>query len=108
VVIALVVKLLAIAAFFQLADGAQVTAAGALRGYKDTRVPMVLASIGYWVVGFPVSWTLCYPLGLGAPGVWWGLAIGLFAAGALLCWRFARVSWRALHATATTPSVTTA
>jgi MATE family multidrug resistance protein len=91
-VIALVVHLLAIGAFFQLFDGAQAVAAGILRGYKDTRVPMVLAGLSYWGIGAPAAWILGVGLSWGAAGVWWGLALGLAAAAVLLCGRFLRVS----------------
>lgn len=91
-VIALVVSLLAVGAAFQVFDGAQVIAAGALRGYKDTRWPMVLAAFSYWGIGFPVAWVMGFALELGPAGVWWGLAIGLMAATVLLGGRFWRVS----------------
>lgn len=90
--IALVVQLLAVAAVFQVFDGAQVIAAGTLRGYKDTRVPMVLAAFSYWGVGFPVAWAMGFALGHGASGIWWGLAIGLMAATVALGTRFLRLS----------------
>jgi MATE family multidrug resistance protein len=54
-----------------------VIAAGALRGYRDTVVPMVIAAIGYWTIGFAGGWLLAFPLGLGAVGLWLGLALGL-------------------------------
>ena len=91
-VIALVVHLLAICAFFQVFDGAQAIVAGCLRGLKDTRVPAVLAGFSYWAVGFPVAWALGFPLGLGPAGVWWGLAIGLAVAAVVLNVRFWRLS----------------
>lgn len=97
-VIALVVELLAICAIFQIFDGAQAIGAGVLRGYKDTRVPVVLATIGYWGVGFTTGWTLAFPLGLGPYGLWWGLATGLAAAAILLCGRFLVISKRAITA----------
>ncbi|MGH7038062.1 MAG: MATE family efflux transporter [Stellaceae bacterium] len=84
--------LLAIAALFQVFDGTQVIAAGALRGYKDTLVPMVLAAVGYWGVGFAGGWLLAFPLGYGAVGLWWGLALGLAAVAALLTWRLHRLA----------------
>lgn len=93
-VIALVVQLLMICALFQIFDGAQAIGAGILRGYKDTRVPMLLATSGYWVIGFPVAWVLGFPLGLGAIGVWCGLATGLAAAAVMLCGRFFFISRR--------------
>jgi MATE family multidrug resistance protein len=76
--------LLVIAALFQVVDGMQVIAAGALRGYKDTVVPMLLAGFGYWAAGFGGGWLLAFPLGYGAVGLWWGLALGLAVVAILL------------------------
>jgi MATE family multidrug resistance protein len=76
--------LIAIAALFQVFDGVQVIAAGALRGYKDTLVPMLLASGGYWGAGFAGGWVLAFPLGYGVVGLWWGLALGLAVVAVLL------------------------
>ncbi|MGR3433801.1 MAG: MATE family efflux transporter [Shimia sp.] len=87
-VLALGVTLLAMAALFQLMDGAQVTALGLLRGLQDTQKPMWIAAFSYWGVGIPLSWLLGIRLGLGAVGVWAGLVIGLAFAGGLLMWRF--------------------
>ncbi|WP_294298856.1 MATE family efflux transporter [uncultured Sphingomonas sp.] len=87
-VVTLAVQYLAIAAAFQLVDGAQVVAAGVLRGLQDTRVPMVLAAIGYWIAGFGSAVLLGFPLGLQGVGVWIGLAIGLLAVSILLVWRW--------------------
>lgn len=87
-VVALAVQYLAVAAAFQLVDGAQAVAAGALRGLQDTRVPMVLAAIGYWVAGFGSAVLLGFPLGWQGLGVWIGLAIGLLAVSILLVWRW--------------------
>jgi Na+-driven multidrug efflux pump len=64
--------------------GAQVLGAGALRGLKDTRVPMVFAAIGYWGVGLPVGVALAFPLGVGAAGLWIGLAAGLAVVAVLM------------------------
>ena len=75
--VAIAVQLLLIAALFQVFDGVQVVAAGALRGYRDTAVPMLIAAIGYWAIGFLGGWLLAFPLGLGALGLWLGLALGL-------------------------------
>jgi MATE family multidrug resistance protein len=80
----LAVQYLAVAAAFQLFDGAQAVAAGVLRGLQDTRVPMVLAAIGYWVAGFGTAVILGFPLGMAGVGVWIGLAIGLLAVSILL------------------------
>jgi MATE family multidrug resistance protein len=81
-------RLIAIAAIFQLFDGMQVIAAGALRGYKDTMIPMLLATFGYWAIGFAGCWLFAFPLGYGAVGLWWGLALGLAAVAVMLTLRF--------------------
>ena len=83
------VTLLRIAAFFELFDGLQVVATGALRGVGDTRAPMLAHLIGYWVIGMPVVYVLCFPLGWGAPGIWVGLSAALILIGAalVLVWR---------------------
>ncbi len=80
-------RLLVIAALFQVFDGTQVIAAGVLRGYKDTLVPMLLAGFGYWGAGFGGGWLLAFPLGYGAVGLWWGLALGLAVVAILLTLR---------------------
>jgi MATE family multidrug resistance protein len=80
-------RLFAIAALFQVFDGMQTIAAGALRGYKDTMVPMLLAGFGYWGAGFGGGWLLAFPLGYGAVGLWWGLALGLAVVAILLTLR---------------------
>jgi len=87
-VIALGTGLLAAAALFQLVDAAQVMALGLLRGVQDTRVPMVIAAVGYWLVGMPVAWGLGFGLGWGGVGVWLGLAAGLAVAGVAMMARF--------------------
>ena len=87
-ILAIGVSLLAMAALFQLADGAQVMALGLLRGVQDTRVPMIVAAISYWIVGMPVSYALGFNYDLGAVGVWLGLVAGLALAGILLMVRF--------------------
>ena len=86
--IAIALSLLAIAPAFIVADGVQAVAAGALRGLGDTRVPFVLAAIGYWGAGFPLAWGLALPMGWGAAGAWWGLAIALLLVAVLLTARF--------------------
>ena len=75
--VAFAVQFFIIAALFQIFDGVQVIAAGALRGYQDTAVPMLIAGIGYWAIGFAGGWLLAFPLGFGAVGLWLGLALGL-------------------------------
>jgi MATE family multidrug resistance protein len=72
--------LLVIGAAFQLFDGTQVTAQGALRGLKDTVYPGWVAFIAYWLIGLPISWILCVPLEMGATGVWYGFVAGLLVA----------------------------
>ena len=67
-VVTLALEFLAIAAVFQIVDGAQSVACGALRGYHDTRVPMLIAAAGYWGIGFVGGWVLAFPLGLGPAG----------------------------------------
>jgi MATE family multidrug resistance protein len=89
---AIALRLLAIGALFQVFDGAQVIAVGALRGYHDTSVPMVLAAVGYWGIGFVGGWLLAFPLGYGAVGLWWGLALGLAVVAALLGARLYRLA----------------
>ncbi|MBL9214812.1 MAG: MATE family efflux transporter [Opitutaceae bacterium] len=89
-VAALAVRLLAVAAFFQLFDGAQVIFAGVLRGLTDVRVPTVLTFVAYWLVALPLGYVLAFRTGAGAPGIWGGLAIGLACAAVLLGGRFLR------------------
>ncbi|MGB8624049.1 MAG: MATE family efflux transporter [Paracoccaceae bacterium] len=87
-VLAIGTGLLAAAALFQLADAAQVMALGLLRGMQDTRVPMVMAAISYWVIGMPVGYLLGFTLGWGGVGIWLGLAAGLGLAGVTMMGRF--------------------
>jgi multidrug resistance protein, MATE family len=87
-IVGLGVTLLAVAALFQMADAAQVMALGLLRGLRDTRVPMVLAALSYWAVGLPAGYLLGFVAGHGAPGVWFGLVIGLSLAALSLSARF--------------------
>ena len=83
------VVLLRICAFFQLFDGFQVVATGALRGAGDTRTPMLCHFVGYWIVGLPLGTALCFHYAMGAPGIWIGLSAGLILIGAVLLgfWR---------------------
>jgi len=78
--------LLRIAALFQLFDGFQVVAGGALRGLGDTRSPMLAHLAGYWAVGMPIVWLFCFTLGWGAPGIWVGLSTALILIGTALLW----------------------
>ncbi|MGZ3478121.1 MAG: MATE family efflux transporter, partial [Polyangiales bacterium] len=88
--------LIQIAAFFQLADGAQVVSAGALRGAADTRFPLVANVLVHWGVGLPLAWICGFTLGWGARGLWVGLTAGLFLIAISLVGRFRVVSTRAL------------
>ena len=87
-ILAIGTGLLAIAALFQLVDGTQAIALGLLRGIQDTKVPMVIAAVSYWVIGIPCSYVLGFVFGFGGMGVWSGLVIGLAFASVLLSWRF--------------------
>jgi MATE family multidrug resistance protein len=99
----LAATLLLMAALFQLSDGVQVGAAGALRGFKDTTVPMALCVFSYWVVGFAMA----YGLGVRARGgpvlVWLGLTVGLTVSAILLVARYLYVSRRASRVALVSP-----
>jgi len=92
-VIAVATTLLVYSALFQFSDAIQVTAAGALRGYQDTRVTMILTLFAYWGIGLPVGYALGLSDWLGAPsgpsGLWQGLVVGLTCAGGMLAVRLA-------------------
>lgn len=89
---AMAVQLLVLAAIFQLSDGIQVWAAGALRGLKDTRGPMVVTVVAYWLIGLPFGYWLCFHREVGPRGLWIGIIGGLTIAGTLLTWRFHRLT----------------
>ncbi|WP_374633143.1 MATE family efflux transporter [Paracoccus sp. (in: a-proteobacteria)] len=80
------------AALFQLTDAMQVIGLGMLRGVQDTRVPMIIAAISYWLIGMPVAYGLAFVMGMGPGGLWLGLVAGLTVAAILLMRRF----WRGL------------
>jgi MATE family multidrug resistance protein len=86
--ISLAASLLAVAAVFQVVDGLQTVGAGCLRGLKDTRIPMLLAALGYWGIGYPTGYWLAFHVGLGTQGLWWGLADGLATVATLMVARF--------------------
>ncbi|SFI39690.1 multidrug resistance protein, MATE family [Pseudomonas guineae] len=92
-VIAVATTLLVYSALFQFSDAIQVTAAGALRGYQDTRVTMILTLFAYWGIGLPVGYALGLTNWLGEPsgpsGLWQGLIVGLTCAGGMLAVRLA-------------------
>ena len=97
------VQFLAIGAAFQLVDGVQAVAAGALRGIQDTSTPLMIALFSYWVPGFGVSTLLGLYTALAGVGVWIGLASGLTFAAALLLWRWSRRGELGLDRSARTP-----
>jgi MATE family, multidrug efflux pump len=77
-------RLLLVAAAFQLFDGVQTVATGALRGAGDTKTPMLANFVAYWLIGLPVGYLLCFRLGWGALGIWIGLCAGLMMIGSAL------------------------
>jgi multidrug resistance protein, MATE family len=79
-------SLLVVAAFFQLFDGIQVVATGALRGAGDTRTPMLCHATIYWLIGLPLGSFLCFREGWGAKGLWTGLCLALILIGLSLLW----------------------
>ncbi len=86
----LAAQFLLVAALFQIADGAQVTGAGMLRGLHDTKVPMLISAFGYWVVGIGVGTALAFGAGWDGVGLWAGLATGLAIVAVLLLLRWSR------------------
>ncbi|MFN7976621.1 MAG: MATE family efflux transporter [Vicinamibacterales bacterium] len=89
-VIELGASLLLIAAVFQLFDGLQAVATGVLRGLGDTRMAMVVNLAAHWLLGLPIAYALCFPLGLGVWGLWLGLSTGLIVCGVVLTWHWHR------------------
>lgn len=87
-VIALSTSLFIYAGFFQISDGLQVGGFGALRGLKDTKIPMLVNIFSYWLVGLPSGYWFGVRKGLGAQGLWIGLIAGLSVAAVLHNWRF--------------------
>jgi MATE family multidrug resistance protein len=85
--------LMVMAAAFQVFDGVQVAGLCALRGAADTRVPMWITVLGYWVIGAPVAYLLGFHTDAGAVGVWAGLVVSLVVVSLLLAWRARRVLW---------------
>jgi len=96
----LAITLISIAAVFQFSDALQVSAAGALRGYKDTAIPLIMVFVAYWLIGLPVGYLLGFTdwliTPIGAAGLWYGLLIGLSAGAVLLGTRLYRISRHAL------------
>jgi MATE family multidrug resistance protein len=94
VAIALTANLLLIGATFFIGDGVQSIAAGSLRGMNDTRVPLLFAAIGYWLIGFTTACALGFWTSLGAIGVWIGLSCGTAIYATLLVLRFRLLTHR--------------
>jgi MATE family multidrug resistance protein len=92
--LAVALALLPIAALFQIFDGTQAVAGGALRGFKDTRVPMALCFLGYWLIGITAACILGFLLNFGPAGLWFGLALGLAVTAVALTWRYHRMAQR--------------
>ncbi|HXW07201.1 MAG TPA: MATE family efflux transporter [Vicinamibacterales bacterium] len=84
------VRLLMVGAVFQLFDGMQGVATGVLRGLGDTRTPMFWNLAGHWFIGLPWGYALCFVLGFGVVGLWWGLSTGLIICGVALLWAWSR------------------
>jgi MATE family multidrug resistance protein len=87
-VVALATSLFLVLALMQVFDGVQSASMGALRGILDTRWPMVITTIGYWMVALPAAWVLGFPAEYGAVGVWVGYTLGIVLAAVALPWRY--------------------
>ncbi|HEU4939325.1 MAG TPA: MATE family efflux transporter [Vicinamibacterales bacterium] len=83
-------SLLFVGAIFQLFDGVQGVSTGVLRGLGDTRTPMLWNLAGHWFIGLPLGYTLCFVMGLGVVGLWWGLSTGLIICGIALLMAWSR------------------
>jgi len=100
-VLVLSAALLPVAAAFQLFDGIQVVGAGVLRGMGKTRPVAIFNLFGYWALALPLAYWLAFPMGMGVPGIWWGLVLGLGAVAVMVMiwiavWGPARVDARVL------------
>jgi len=82
------IQLIAMAAIFQLSDGVQVNASGALRGMKDTKIPMYICAVAYWLIGFPVGYILAEYCGMGVIGYWVAIITGLTISAIFMAKRF--------------------
>lgn len=91
-VISIATTLIIVAGFFQLSDGIQVVGLGALRGMSDVKVPTIITLIAYWGLAIPASYVLGFTFDFGPAGIWYGLLIGLTAAGIALFIRFKRLA----------------
>lgn len=100
---AIAISMLLMAAVFQVADGIQIGAAGALRGYKDTRVPMVINIFSFWVLAFPISYLAAVTYRAPPAYIWLGFVIGLTIAAFMLTVRYTKVSRVGRQATQNKP-----
>lgn len=91
-VVALSAELLVVAALFQVSDSLQAIGAGLCRGIKDVKMPTVLVTVAYWVIGIPLGYWLAFPMGMGASGIWWGFVAGLTMAAFFLIRRFLKMA----------------
>jgi MATE family multidrug resistance protein len=96
-IIQMAVPLILLAAVFQVSDGIQAVASGALRGAGDTKWPLYANAVGHYAVGLPIAIYLAFEEGLGARGLWWGLTAGLTAVAIFLTIRFLLLSSRPIH-----------
>lgn len=96
-------KLIVILAAFLIFDGLQSAANGALRGLKDTRVPMVIGVCGYWLLGVPVAVVLSFGFGMGVVGVWFGVLVGITSVACTLVWRWKTMVRNAASSTMDVP-----
>jgi MATE family multidrug resistance protein len=85
-------KFFVVIAIFEVFDGVQAIAMGALRGFSDTKGPGIISFFAYWIMGLPVGYWLAFRFNAGPIGIWWGLLTGLVFASILLSWRFHKIS----------------
>ncbi len=97
---AIALSLLFVAAVFQISDGIQVGAAGALRGLQDTKVPMFLTTLSYWVIAFPLAYSAALTMRLSPAMIWSGFVVGLTVSAVLLVSRYRWVSQQTARLTA--------
>ena len=91
-VINLAIQLLSFAALYQFSDSIQLACTGALRGYKDTQIPLLIAFVAYWLIGLPSGYFLAEIQLLGPVGYWLGILIGLSLGAVFLLIRFNKIS----------------
>jgi multidrug resistance protein, MATE family len=86
--------MLTVIGIFQLFDNVRLNFIGALRGLKDTRIPMLISGISFWCVGILAAWVFGFVLKGEGVGIWWGLALGVLVGACIIVWRFHRVIHR--------------